>query len=128
MCTSTKKFGPKATLKGVSSQSKLPNAGGEEEDHMVTVSVGTGFSPHIRPRPKYPSLVFVLWHWGIYFVVQECLIGALCVYPLGPVYQWTRAMAKAYSIDDRLYFTLMTSLVHTGLYLLINLRKCKSIL
>jgi hypothetical protein len=76
------------------------------------MSQSVGFSPHIRPRPRYPPLGTILWNFNQIFLFQTAVIGALLVHLLSPFYQYTR---RAFSqdanyADDDLYFAVVASM------------------
>lgn len=86
-------------------------------------SIGTGFSPRIHPRPKYPSLGYISWQFVNQLVFHCCGMGALLLPLLAPLYFQTRELAHEYQVSNKLYFTLMLSGVHTGVCLADNSRK-----
>ncbi|CAB9499430.1 Fatty acid hydroxylase domain-containing protein 2 [Seminavis robusta] len=82
---------------------------------------GTGSSPRIRPRPQYPSFATIGCHFLDIYLIKQCLLGALLVQWLAPWYRSSRSFARENDVDDRWYFTAVLCLVHTGLYLGVNL-------
>jgi len=65
----------------------------------------------------------MLWFFINQFVVRQGLVGALLAQWLLPFYRQTREWAKSQDMSDALYFTILLSCVHTGMYVVINLRK-----
>jgi hypothetical protein len=83
-------------------------------------STSLGASPRVHPRPAYPPVTEVALSFVKEVIWQGGVTGAFLTSFAFPGYQWTRAVAKEWEVSDQLYFAIMTSLVHTVIYLVCN--------
>ena len=86
----------------------------------LTPTVASGASPRINPRPQYPPLTEVIAVTFKDIVWQAGVLGGLMALALQPLYQWSRDYSKSVGIEDKVYFAIVISFVHTFVYLTNN--------
>ena len=83
-------------------------------------STSLGASPRVIPRPEYPPITEVIVSFFREVVVQGGGHGLALSLLLFPAYEYSRELAKTYGVSDQLYFAIMTSLVHSVIYVVVN--------
>ena len=71
----------------------------------------------------YPPWQTILFHFVHLYVIQQGLVGAALVRGVAPIYLWTRDVARENEVGDALYFAVALSLLHSFMYLMVNVRK-----
>lgn len=96
---------------------KMPSSNNENKN------LGTGAWPRVYPRPEYPAFWKVVL-WEVHHWLEMGIVGVVLVHFLTPLYEWTRQWVHGQEgVDDRLYMILAIFAVHSGTYVVANLRK-----
>ena len=117
------------TMKGSTTTTKS-----HDDDSAIYYKIGTGASPCIRPKPKYPSVFEIILHFIHHYIIHQCMIGTMMVYWLTPLYYKSRSSSSILfnnnnndemniNNDDAWYFSIVLSMIHTGMYVFVNLRE-----
>ena len=86
----------------------------------MTDSVITGMTPRLNPRPRYPSLLVPVMYWTRSALLSSGLLGTILTYALYPAYLMAIEYLRSHNISDALILTILLSIVHTVLYVIIN--------
>ena len=83
-------------------------------------NVITGMTPRLSPRPRYPSLHIPVMYWLRSALFSSAFLGTILTYALYPAYMTAVNYLKSKNIGDALILTILLSVVHTVLYIIIN--------